>query len=254
MEKIEIRNVLEAAMLAAGHPLSIEQLCALFGEEGAPERSDVRAALDTLEADYAGRGIALKEVASGFRIEVRPTMTPWLARLWEERPPRYSRALMETLAIIAYRQPATRGDVEEVRGVAVSTNIMRTLLERGWIKVAGYRDVPGKPALYRTTREFLDYFGLRRLEDLPPLGEIRDVEGFGTQLELAATDDSAEVAPGSAEPLVRAMDAGLPMEPATVASIAVVRDDQPGDGGHEVPAGEEPAVLSSAEVIPLKAR
>lgn len=148
MENGQIKNVLEAALLAAGRPLSMEQLRALFGEEGAPERDDIRAAIAALQADYEGRGIAVNEVASGFRIEVRASMAPWLARLWEERPPRYSRALMETLAIVAYRQPVTRGDVEQIRGVAVTTNIMRTLLERGWIKVVGYRDVPGKPAMY----------------------------------------------------------------------------------------------------------
>ena len=251
MEKSQIKHVIEAALLAAGRPLTLEQLRALFGEEGAPERGEIRAALDELQADYAGRGVTVNEVASGFRIEVRPAMAPWLARLWEERPPRYSRALMETLAIVAYRQPVTRGDVEQVRGVAVTTNIMRTLLERGWIRVVGYRDVPGKPAMYGTTREFLDYFGLRQLEELPPLAEIRDLDRATAQLELPADGFPDEFAPGRAEPLVRPLDPDLPEEPATVASIAVARISLP-DAASALPGdGGEPP---SADIIPLKAR
>ncbi len=251
MEKNEIKHVLEAAMLAAGRPLALEQLCGLFGEDNAPERSDVRAALDELQADYAGRGITVNEVASGFRIEVRLAMAPWLARLWEERPPRYSRALMETLAIVAYRQPVTRGDVEQIRGVAVTTNIMRTLLERSWIKVVGYRDVPGKPAMYGTTREFLDYFSLRRLEDLPPLAEIRDLDKITAQLELADGGFGSEAAPGTVEPLVRPLDPELPEEPATVASIADARTASQLPPVEVASDGDE---LQSADVIPLKVR
>lgn len=250
MENGQIKNVLEAALLAAGRPLSMEQLRALFGEEGAPERDDIRAAIAALQADYEGRGIAVNEVASGFRIEVRASMAPWLARLWEERPPRYSRALMETLAIVAYRQPVTRGDVEQIRGVAVTTNIMRTLLERGWIKVVGYRDVPGKPAMYGTTRDFLDYFSLSNLDQLPALGEIRDLDKLSAQLELPAGELSADDAPGNAGPLVRPLDPELPAEPATVASIAVARAAMPGTDAPD----EDAAPEQSAEIIPLKAR
>ena len=153
MESAQIKHILEAAMLAAGRPLDLDQLRGLFGEEDPPTRAEIRAALESLGNDYEGRGIALHEIASGFRIAVRTSMSPWLARLWEERPARYSRALMETLAIIAYRQPVTRGDVEEIRGVAVTTNIIRTLLERNWIKVVGYRDVPGKPAMFNRRKQ-----------------------------------------------------------------------------------------------------
>lgn len=251
MERNEIKHVLEAAMLAAGRPLALDQLRSLFGAEQPPERAELRAALDELQADYAGRGIMVNEVASGFRIEVRPAMAPWLGRLWEERPPRYSRALMETLAIVAYRQPVTRGDVEQVRGVVVTTNIMRTLMERGWIKVVGYRDVPGKPAMYGTTREFLDYFGLRHLEDLPPLAEIRDLDRLTAQLELAEGGFGVETAPGAAEPLVRPLDPELPVEPASVASIAEARTAAL---AAQAEVAAEPDATQSADVIPLQVR
>jgi segregation and condensation protein B len=250
MDPNQLKHIIEAALLAAGRPLTPDQLRSLFGDDHPPPREEIRAALGALAQDYAGRGIALNEVASGFRIEVRSAMTPWLVRLWEERPQRYSRALMETLAIIAYRQPVTRGDVEEIRGVAVTTNIIRTLLERNWIKVVGYRDVPGKPALYGTTREFLDYFGLRALEDLPPLSEIRDLDRLSAQLELPDGEFTLpDAPPGSPEPLVRALPAGLPEEPATVASLvearlALATDDSPGATTRD----------GDAAVIPLKAR
>jgi len=179
-------QVVEAALLAAGEPLPIERLVGLFGDGEAPPQEAVREALAGLERDYRGRGIELVEVAGGFRIQVRREVAPWVARLWEERPARYSRALLETLALIAYRQPITRGEIEDIRGVVVSTNIVRTLLERDWVRVVGHRDVPGRPALYATTRRFLDYFGLRSLDELPPLAEIRAPETLGEALaELA---------------------------------------------------------------------
>jgi segregation and condensation protein B len=186
MDSRNLKNIVEAALLAAGGPLTIDQLCALFGEQDPPAKQDVRAVLQELKDSYEERGIELREVASGFRIQVREEMAQWLGKLWEERPPRYSRALMETLAIIAYRQPVTRGDVEEIRGVSVTTNIIRTLLERNWIKVLGHRDVPGKPAMFGTTREFLDYFNLKKLDDLPPLAELASMEPVSLQLELGA--------------------------------------------------------------------
>jgi len=175
-------------MLAAGNPLTIDQLRALFGEQDPPEKQAIRGILQELKDDYDGRGIEVREVASGFRIQVRQEMSQWLGKLWEERPPRYSRALMETLAIIAYRQPVTRGDVEEIRGVSVTTNIIRTLLERNWIKVVGHRDVPGKPAMFGSTREFLDYFSLKKLDDLPPLAELAEMDHVSVQLELGAPE------------------------------------------------------------------
>ena len=194
MEIAEIKHVIEAAMLGAGRPLNLDQLGELFAAgAGDIERGALRAALDELGADYQGRGIELKEVASGYRIQIRPSMTSRLAPLWEQRAPRYSRAMLETLALIAYRQPVTRGDIEAVRGVSVSTNMVRTLLERRWIRVVGHRDVPGRPALYATTREFLDYFGLRKLDDLPPLSEIKDVDDLNVALELPEPSPQAEL-------------------------------------------------------------
>ena len=185
MEIAEIKHVVEAALLGAGRPLSLAQLGELFAAaSGDVELRTIRAALQELGNDYQGRGIELREVASGYRIQIRKSMTSRLAPLWEQRAPRYSRAMLETLALVAYRQPVTRGDIEQVRGVSVSTNMVRTLLERGWIRVVGRRDVPGKPALYATTKEFLDYFGLKKLDDLPPLSEIRDLDDLNVALEL----------------------------------------------------------------------
>ena len=183
-----LKNILEAALLAAGGPLSIDQMVQLFEEEDAPGRSQIQEALDGLGADYAERGIELCLVAGGYRIQIRAEIAPWVARLWEERPARYSRALLETLALIAYRQPITRGEIEDIRGVSVSTNIIKTLLEREWVRVVGHRDVPGRPALFATTRQFLDYFGLRSLNALPPLAEIKDLVVLEPELDLPSPD------------------------------------------------------------------
>jgi segregation and condensation protein B len=199
MESQQLKNILEAALLASGGPLTVEQLQALFGDRDGPEKTEIRDALKQLQEDYEGRGVQLKQVASGYRVQIRENMAQWLTKLWEERPPRYSRALMETLAIIAYRQPVTRGDVEDIRGVSVTTNIIRTLLERNWIKVVGHRDVPGKPAMFGTTREFLDYFDLKKLDDLPPLAELAELEPVGVQLELEESAENSD-GQGDAEP------------------------------------------------------
>jgi segregation and condensation protein B len=169
---------------AAGRPVPVEQLLELFDERERPEVPEIRAALEALQAEYAERGIELREVASGFRIQVRPGISATVSRLWQERPRRYSRALLETLALIAYRQPITRGEIEEIRGVTVNPDIVRTLLERNWIRVVGHREVPGHPELLGTTREFLDYFNLRNLDELPSLAELRDMDNLGVQLEL----------------------------------------------------------------------
>lgn len=183
-----LKMILEAALLAAGGPLTLDTLLGLFAEEERPTRDEVLAALSSLERDYQERGIELVEVAGGHRIQVRREAAPWVGRLWEEKPARYSRALLETLALIAYRQPITRGEIEDIRGVAVSTNIVKTLTEREWVRIVGHRDVPGRPALYATTRKFLDYFGLRSLNDLPTLAEIRDPEFLGDDLPLDDPD------------------------------------------------------------------
>ena len=184
----QLKRIVEAILLAAGRPLNLDQLLALFTDEERPERSDLRSALVALADEYAGRGIELAEVGSGYRIQIRQEMQPWVARLWEEKPARYSRALLETLALIAYRQPITRGDIEEVRGVTVSTSIMKTLLEREWIRVVGHREVPGRPAMYGTTKQFLDYFNLKNLEELPTLAELRDLGSFSPELQLDLPD------------------------------------------------------------------
>ncbi len=175
MDETEIKHVVEAALLAAGRPLTLERLQEIFAAKGGgPDRATLKRILEVLAADYQGRGIELKEVATGYRVQIKGTMTDWLQPLWEERAPRYTRALLETLALVAYRQPITRAEIEEVRGVVVSTNIVRTLLERNWVRVVGYRDVPGKPAMFGTTKEFLEYFGLKKLEELPTLAELKE--------------------------------------------------------------------------------
>jgi len=197
MNETELRNIIEATLLAAGRPVTVSQMVELFDERSRPAAEQVRASLSRLAADYEDRGIELREVASGWRIQIRPSCTDVVSRLWEERPSRYSRALLETLALIAYRQPITRSEIEEIRGVTVSSTIMRTLQERGWVRVVGHREVPGRPELLGTTREFLDYFGLKNLDQLPTLAELRDVEAIGLQLELPS-DAAAEMTAGDA--------------------------------------------------------
>ena len=195
----KLKNIIEAALLAAGGPLSLDMMLTLFLDEEQPEKKELREVLDQLKQDYEGRGIEVVEVGSGWRIQVVEEVSLWVSRLWTERAPRYSRALMETLALIAYRQPITRGDIEDIRGVSVSTNIIKTLLEREWVRVVGTRDVPGKPSLYGTTREFLDYFNLKTLDELPPLAEIRDLDEINRSLDLNDTDKASDDNVPSAE-------------------------------------------------------
>lgn len=189
MDDNEIKYFLEAALLAAGRPLNIDQLRGLFDGRMAPEKSEIRKAIATLNDEYQERGIVVSEVASGFRMQVRASMADRLQKLWDERPPRYSRALFETLALIAYRQPITRGEIEEIRGVAVTSNITRQLLERDWVRVVGHRDVPGRPAMFGTTKGFLDYFSLMKLDDLPPLADLADWESLRIQLDLPEVEE-----------------------------------------------------------------
>lgn len=209
MERPELSHILEAAIFASSTPLSLEQLGNLFSEESRPDNTELREALDAVAAAYQDRPIELQKVASGFRFQVRQTITPLIGALWEERPPRYSRALLETLALIVYRQPITRGEIEEVRGVAVSSNIIRTLQEREWVRVVGHRDVPGRPAMFATTRQFLDYFNLQNLSELPSLNEIRDLEEVAKAFEITLepemldTHSSDELAEGAELPAER---------------------------------------------------
>lgn len=191
MNETELKHVIEAALLAADRPLSLDRLLKLFeGDERPATRGEVNAVLQELEQDCTDRGVEVKQVASGYRMQIKQSIAPKVSRLWEEKPQRYSRALLETLALIAYRQPVTRGEIEDVRGVAVSSHIVKTLVEREWIQVVGHREVPGRPALYATTREFLDYFNLRSLDQLPSLKELQDIDTIHPSLNLG--DSEAE--------------------------------------------------------------
>jgi segregation and condensation protein B len=184
MHPEQLKPIVEAALLASTQPMTIAQLKAIFGEDEEVGTDELKQALDSLAADCEGRGVELLEVASGWRYQVRREVHGWVSRMWAEKPSRYSRALLETLALIAYRQPITRPEIEQIRGVVVSSSIVKTLEEREWIRVVGYRDVPGKPALFGTTRMFLDYFNLKSLDALPPLSEIRDLEELNPQMRL----------------------------------------------------------------------
>lgn len=189
MEEQQLKNILEAMLMSAGKPMSAEKLVKLFEDEPRPSITDVKKQLKQLAEECEGRGIELVEVASGFRYQGRAEYGPWVAKLWEVKPQRYSRALLETLALIAYRQPVTRADIEEVRGVSVSSSIMKTLIEREWVQVVGHRDAPGRPAMYATTKQFLDYFNLKSLDQLPTLAEIQDLSKLEPELELETNVD-----------------------------------------------------------------
>jgi segregation and condensation protein B len=215
MNEHDLKHLIEATLLAAGRPVSTEQLLELFDERERPSTEELRTALEMLATEYQSRGIELIEVASGWRVQVRARCADLVSRLWQERPSRYSRALLETLALIAYRQPITRSEIEEIRGVSISSTIMRTLQERSWIRVVGHREVPGHPELLGTTREFLDYFGLRSLDQLPTLAELRDVETIGVQLELPGGEAPVETLEIEAASEVLADDADVSVETAS---------------------------------------
>ncbi|QQP97390.1 SMC-Scp complex subunit ScpB [Lysobacter enzymogenes] len=269
MDQSLITRIVEAALLAANQPLSLAQLHALFPEDQPPPPDSVETALQTLRDGCAERGVELVEVASGFRFQVQADVHPWVARLWTERQTRYTRATLETLALIAYRQPITRGEIEQVRGVAVSSNIIKALEEREWIRVVGHRDVPGKPALFGTTKAFLDYFGLKRLDDLPPLSELKDIGELDPQLPLdgapipAGLADDAEPAGDGVEPAANdeaEADAANPAEAAADASVepepeleaeaeadAQDQDNEDGLGDQDGSAADAPAAPADAE-------
>lgn len=230
----KLKQIVEAALLAAGRPLSLDQILALFEEREQPEKKALREVLNSLMEDYQGRGIEVVEVGSGFRIQVRAGFSPWVSRLWAERPPKYSRALLETLALIAYRQPITRGEIEDIRGVSVSSNIIKTLTEREWVRVVGHRDVPGKPALYATTREFLDYFNLKSLNELPTLAEIRDLDSINRELELSDPDKHEQQTPGETGGGDAETDDEL------IAEDSELLTDDTGDETSAQPGGEGP--------------
>jgi len=262
MSETYIRNVIEAVLLAAGRPLSVSELAQLFEEPARPDNATLRAAVDALAASFDGRGIELKETASGIRIQVRQDFAPEVSRLWPERPQRYSRALLETLALIAYRQPITRAEIESVRGVAVNPNIMKTLLERNWIRVVGHRDVPGRPELLGTAREFLDYFGLKSLDALPPLAELKAMGELNLQLplpgtaegsgdEVALVSDGVESGDGAAATVLDAGDVDATEDEEIGVRIEAADDDladfdSDGDGDERDAAGREAAGLVAA--------
>jgi segregation and condensation protein B len=227
-------NVVEAVLLAAGRPVTLAQMLELFDEHERPAIEDLRDALADLERRLHGTAIELREVASGWRVQVRPQFAGTVSRLWQERPSRYSRALLETLALIAYRQPITRGEIEDIRGVTVAATIMRTIQERGWIRVVGHREVPGHPELLGTTREFLDYFGLKSLDDLPTLAQLQDLYDINEQMELPGSAD-----PGSVPPLALARGADRESGPAT--HDDAVEDDCADDAGD---AQEAPGLVA----------
>jgi segregation and condensation protein B len=241
----KLRSIIDGALLAAGEPVSVDRLVKMFvrGELHPDQgRAQIRECLNQLEALAEGRGYQLKRVASGYRYQVGREVSEWVSRLWDEKPPRYSRALLETLALVAYKQPVTRGDIEQVRGVSVSPNIMRTMLERGWIRVVGQREVPGRPSMYGTTRAFLDYFNLKSLDQLPPLAEIRAL--IEPVLEQEAPESSPNVEPLQPGITVEAFGAALASD--TVASHTLEPDVR-GEASEEEP----PEKLVSAEVVPL---
>jgi segregation and condensation protein B len=221
--------ILEAALLAAGKPLTVAALAALFEDHERPDNESIRQALASIAERCEGRGFELVEVASGWRFQVREQYSPWVGRLWQERPQKYSRALLETLALVAYRQPITRGEIEEIRGVAVSTNIIRTLHERDWIRVVGHRDVPGRPAMYATTRQFLDYFNLKSLDQLPALAELRDLETLNAELGFEPLESATAGENGSAE------ESGDP----AAAGSASVSAEEGGDAAERANVGED---------------
>ncbi|MBZ2187597.1 SMC-Scp complex subunit ScpB [Alcanivorax sp. JB21] len=239
MEAEQIRKIVEGAIFAADAPLDRDAMLMLFDEGDRPDKAVLGKVLEELTESYADRGIELKEVASGFRFQVRQEMGPWVSRLWQEKAPRYSRAILETLALMAYRQPITRGEIEEIRGVAVSSHIIRTLLERGWARVVGHRDVPGRPAMFATTRQFLDYFDLKSLEDLPSLAEIKDLDKFNEELAL---DDQ-----GSAETAGTENVAAEHAEADGVEGAAVERseEDVPRQVGIDIMSADEPEIDES---------
>jgi segregation and condensation protein B len=201
----ELKNIIEAALLVAGQPLTVDKMLTMFPTDSPPTREEIRDVLEQIAEEYAERVVELKQIDRSWRFQTRDKYAPWITRLAEERPVRYSRALLETLAIIAYRQPVTRGDIENIRGVSVSTDIIKTLLGREWIRQVGIRNVPGRPALYGTTREFLEHFNLKTLEELPPLSALRDLDVISNELNLRldlepGSDASTPTDEGSGEP------------------------------------------------------
>ena len=195
----KLQAIIEAALMVSGRPLTVAAIQQLFPEEEKPSINDIKSAISAIKDSRPDAGVELKEIASGFRFQAKAELSPWLSRLWEERAPRYSRAFLETLSIVAYKQPVTRAEIEEIRGVTVSSHIVKTLQERDWIRVVGYREVPGKPAIYATTKEFLDYFNIKTLSELPTLAEFKDLEAQEQQLQVQLAMENSQVGPADSE-------------------------------------------------------
>lgn len=229
----KMQNIIEAALMVAGQPLNVNTIQKMFAREERPEKEDITAALDNLKARYEDSGIELRQVASGYRLQARPELSQWLALLWEERPPRYSRAFMETLSIIAYKQPVTRAEIEEIRGVTVSTNIIKTLMEREWVRVLGQLDVPGKPSIYGTTKAFLDYFNLTSLKELPPLPEFKDLAAQDEQLQVQLALENSGIGPDNSENIPEERD-------------AVIAEDVTADADEDEAAADQIAAQTDA--------
>lgn len=251
LERSHLKRIIEAALFAAGQPMSLEKLGELFYEEERPSIETFREILAEIETDYSERGVQLKEVASGYRFQACHDVGEWVSRLWEEKPQRYSRALLETLALIAYRQPITRGEVEDIRGVSVSSHIVKTLLEREWVRVLGYRDVPGRPAMYGTTKAFLDYFNLKSLEQLPTLAEVRDLDKISAELDARLQQAQPQAAlPLETQATIAdtTTDAGEPepTETEAHANDAVAEENLPVDAAHVDAASEDAASEDAA--------
>ncbi len=247
LSQIKLKEIIEAALMAAGKPLSIDRISKLFLQDEQPERADVRKALESLSNDYANRPIELLETGAGFRINVRSEYATWVSRLWEERPPKYSRALLETLSLIAYRQPITRGEIEDVRGVSVSSSIIKTLMERHWIKEVGHRDVPGRPALLATTKEFLNYFGLKTLGDLPTLSEIKDLDSINRELDLEEPNGFGDYQESEEE-----REDETPEQDAEVVKLEISQDNSPDAEDEKEATVTEAEPDSVAEADPEK--
>ena len=244
MQIEQLKPIIEAALLASSQPMTVHQLGDLFNEADDVGQEQIAKVLEALAEDCDGRGVELKQVASGFRYQVRQEVHPWISRMWTEKPSRYSRALLETLALIAYRQPITRPEIEQIRGVVVSSNIIKTMEEREWIRVVGYRDVPGKPALFGTTRAFLDYFNLKSLDQLPPLSEIRDMEDPQLRFEQ--------------EPLTVRIARDLPIDPDEEIAVdesdsAHTADTDTDNATHITAEGAVAADTDTADTTPMTA-
>ena len=245
-----LKNVIEAALLAAARPVSVSELQQIFDEQSRPTPKELRVVLDALTADYEGRGVTIRETANGFRFQVRNEFSHEVSRLWPDRPKKYSRALLETLALIAYRQPITRAEIEHVRGVSVNPEIVKTLMERNWVRVVGHRDVPGHPELLGTTTEFLDYFSLKSIEDLPPLAELKSLTDLNLQLPLPVTPEAAAAAAAaSGDASEGAVDHGeVPVVPVTedsVEKLDAAADDEADDDELTAPGSSAAGLVAA---------